>query len=124
MKIVKHIIFILFGLQYIIAGSDKMVHYLPGPTVTSVAGPKVDRAFTTLYWLLPLTGIAELIGGILILFPKTRALGTIVIFPVTAGIIVHDYTLSPHGALLASVLMAINIWMIVDNCKKYRPIIS
>lgn len=36
---------------------------------------------------MPLVGFAEVIGGVLIILPRTRALGALIIFPVMVGII-------------------------------------
>jgi uncharacterized membrane protein YphA (DoxX/SURF4 family) len=48
---------------------------------------KLFAAFGEISWLMPLVGIVEVIGGLLFIFPKTRALGAIVILPVMVGIV-------------------------------------
>ena len=123
MKIVKTIFFVLFALMFINAGLDKFLHYMPMPEMTPDMKP-VFEAFGTLSWLTPLTGIIELLAGILILFPKTRALGAIMILPVMIGILCHNATFMPSGLLIAGVLFLINLWMIGDNWKKYQAMVS
>lgn len=123
MKIVKTIFFVLFALMFINAGLDKFLHYMPMPEMTPEMKP-VFEAFGTLSWLTPLTGIIELVAGILILFPKTRALGAIMILPVMIGILCHNATFMPSGLLIAGVLFLINLWMIGDNWKKYQTMVS
>ncbi len=126
MKIVKTIFFVLFALMFINAGLDKFLHYMPMPEMTPDMKP-VFEAFGTLSWLIPLTGLIELVAGALIIFPKTRALGAIMILPVMVGIICHNATLNngdPTGLAIAGVLFLINLWMIGDNWKKYQLMVS
>jgi len=123
MKIVKNILCVLFGLMFINAGLDKFLHYMPVPQMPADM-MKVFEAFSTIKWLLPLVGFIELAGGLLFIFPKTRALGAIVILPVMVGIVLHNGVFMPSGLAIAGVMLLINLWMIGDNWKKYQPMIS
>ena len=75
-------------------------------------------------WLMPLVGIVEIIGGILFIIPKYRALGAIVILPIMIGILLTHTINAPSGLPIALVLFAINIWVIIENRKKYLPMIQ
>ena len=77
-------------------------------------------------WLLPLVGFVELIGGLLFIFPKTRALGAVMILPVMVGILLHNCTVAPAapGIGIAAVLFLINLWILIDNRKKYEVLVS
>ena len=66
----------------IIFGANKLKVFLPMPEKMAPEQLKVMEAFGTISWLMPLAGVAEILGGILMIFPKTRALGAIVIFPI------------------------------------------
>lgn len=123
MKIVKTILCTLFGLMFINAGLDKFFHYMPVPPADE-AMTQLFEAIATLKWLMPLVGFTEVTGGLLFIFPKTRALGALVIFPVMIGIIIHNATFMPSGLVIAGPLFAINLWMIADNRDKYKPLIS
>ena len=123
MKIVKNVICVLFGLMFLNAGLDKFFHYMPMPEMPADM-MKVFEAFGTIKWLMPLVGFIEIIGGLLFIVPKTRALGAIVILPVMAGIILHNSVFMPSGLSIAGVLLLINIWVIADNWKKYQPMVS
>ena len=123
MKIIKTILCVLFGLMFINAGLDKFFHYMPMPEATPEQ-LKLYEAIGTLVWLLPLVATIELLGGLLFIFPKTRALGAIVILPVTVGIILHNAVFMPSGLSIAGVLFLINIWMIADNWDKYKPMFT
>lgn len=121
MKIFKAVVFVLFGLMFINAGLDKFFHYMPMPTMEGEM-KKIFDAINTLKWIIPLAGFVELIAGILVLFPKTRTLGALMIFPVLIGILCHNATFMPEGLAIAGVLFLINIWMIADNWTKIKPI--
>lgn len=75
-------------------------------------------------WLMPLVGAIEIIGGVLFITNKFRALGAIVILPVMVGIVLTNLIYSPSGLPIALVLLAINIWVIIENRKKYLPMVS
>ena len=85
---------------------------------------EVMGAFIKISWLMPLIGVAEMVGGILFIPNKTRALGAIIIFPVTIGILLTNIFSAPSGLPIALVLFAINIWVIIENRTKYLPMIN
>jgi putative oxidoreductase len=124
MKIVKFIICLLFGLMFINAGLNKFLNYMPMPKMDDVH-MKIMGAFMTVSWLMPLIGTIEVIGGILFIIPKFRALGALVILPVATGVLVHNITYEAAvGVAIALVLFLINLWIIADNWKRYTPMIS
>ncbi|MEJ2884432.1 DoxX family membrane protein [Pedobacter sp. GR22-6] len=124
MKIVKTILFSLFALLFINAGLDKFFHYMPMPTNIPVEQGKDFAAFTEISWLMPLVGFAELVGGILIIIPRFRALGVLVIFPVLIGITLIACTVAQEMIFLPIVLLIILIWMIFDNKQKFLPLVK
>jgi putative oxidoreductase len=123
MKIVKTILCVLFGLMFINAGLDKFLHYMPVPPMEGEM-LKVGEAFMQIKWLMPLVGAIEVIGGLLFMLPKTRALGAIVILPIMVGVILHNAIYMPSGLGIAGVMFLINLWVIIDNRKKYELLVS
>ena len=123
MKIVKTVVFVLFALKFINAGLDKFLHYMPVPPMSPEI-TKVNEAMGTIKWLIPLVGFIELLSGILILFPKTRTLGAIMILPILIGILVHNATFMPEGLIIAGVLFLIEIWMLVDSKEKIKHLVA
>lgn len=123
MKILKTILCVLFGLMFINAGLDKLFHYMPMPEMPEEL-MKVNEAFGAIVWLMPLVAVTELLGGLLFIFPKTRALGAVVILPIMVGIILHNAVFMPEGLAIAGPLFLINIWMIADNWGKYKPMLG
>lgn len=123
MKVIKLIICLIFGLMFINAGLNKFLNYMPMEEMTTEQ-MKIMQAFIEITWLMPLVGAIEIIGGILFILPKTRALGAIVILPVMVGILCHNITFEPSGIIIALPFFLINILVIVDNWKKYKPMFS
>lgn len=113
-----------FGLLLINGGLDKFFHYMPVPEGLPEPLVKDTEALMEIAWLMPLVGLAELVGGILILFSKTRALGALIVFPVMVGVLLVHLTVAPEGLPIAIVIWAILGWIIYENRQKYLPIIQ
>ncbi|MDP2415021.1 DoxX family membrane protein [Daejeonella sp.] len=114
---------LLTGLMLINAGLNKFLNYIPVPEDLPENMKKINDAFMEIGWLLPLVGAEEILGGILFIIPKTRALGALVILPVMVGILLTHIIIMPAGLGMAIVLMAINLWVIYENREKYLPMI-
>jgi uncharacterized membrane protein YphA (DoxX/SURF4 family) len=110
--------------MFLNAGLNKFLNYMPAPEMDAEM-QKVGAAMMTLKWMIPLVGLIEIIGGILFIIPKTRALGAIVILPVLAGVFVHNITFfTTTGVAIASVLVLINLWVLYENREKYKMLVS
>src|SRR5665647_1040005 len=118
------VVSILFGLMFITAGINKFFNYIPVPADMPEKMMNAMKAIMEIGWLLPLIAVAEITGGILFMIPKYRALGAIVIFPVMIGILLTNIFIAPSGLPIALVLLAINLWVIIENRAKYLPMIS
>ena len=115
---------LLFGLMFINAGLNKFFNYMPVPDDLPENMVKAMTAFMTIGWLIPLIGVVEVVGGLLFIITKYRALGAIIILPVMIGILLTHITTAPSGLPLAIVLLAINLWVIIENREKYLPMIK
>jgi uncharacterized membrane protein YphA (DoxX/SURF4 family) len=123
----KKILFVaslLFGLMFINAGLNKFFNYMPIPKDMPESMMKLMKAFMEISWLIPLIAIAEILVGILFITNKYRALGAIIIFPVMIGILLTNIISAPTGLPIAIVLLAINLWVILENRAKYMPMIK
>jgi uncharacterized membrane protein YphA (DoxX/SURF4 family) len=114
---------ILFGLMMVNSGLNKFFNYMPVPEmpddVMAVFGSLIQTK-----WILPLVAMAEIVGGVLIAIPKTRALGAIVIFPVMVGIVVHHLIHDIRGIAIGLVLFLINFWVIIEHRENYLPMVK
>lgn len=118
------VVCLLFGLMFINAGLNKFFNYMPMPKDMPASMQKLMAAFMQIGWLIPLIAVVEIVGGVLVIFSKYRALGAIIIFPVMIGILLVNIFNAPSGLPIALVLLIINLWMIIDNYRKYLPMVS
>jgi uncharacterized membrane protein YphA (DoxX/SURF4 family) len=114
---------LLFGLMFINAGLNKFFFYMPMPEDAPAEGMKDFAAMMEISWLLPLIAVAEIVGGIFVIIPKTRALGALIIFPVMVGILLTHIFVDTTTLPIAAVLAAILGWIMYENREKYFPII-
>jgi uncharacterized membrane protein YphA (DoxX/SURF4 family) len=115
---------LLFGLMFINAGLNKFFNYMPVPKDMPESMMKLMGAFMQISWLMPLVGVVEIVGGVLFITNKYRALGAIVILPVMVGILLTNIFYAPSGLPIALVLLAINLWAIFENREKYLPLLQ
>jgi putative oxidoreductase len=118
------VVSILFGLMFINSGLNKFFNYMPMPKDVPENMIKVMTAFMQIGWLMPLIAIAEIVGGLLFITNKYRALGAVVIFPIIIGILLTHIITAPSGLPLALVLLAIEICVIIENREKYLQMIK
>ena len=114
---------ILFGLMMLNSGVSKFTGHMPAMDMPEAA-TSLMQAFMSSGWLFELIAIVEIIGGILFAIPKYRALGAIVILPITVGIFLFNAVLSPSVLVVGAVLLAINIWVLIENRDRYNHLIA
>ena len=116
------VVSLLFGLMFINSGLNKIFQYMPMPKDMPENMVKLVEAFATITWLMPLIAVVEVIGGVLVIIPKYRALGAIMIFPVMVGILLTHMFNAPSGLPIALVLTAVLAWIMIDNRAKYASL--
>ena len=85
---------------------------------------KLMGAFMSISWLMPLIAVTEIIGGVLFITNKFRALGAIIIFPVLVGVLLTNIIHAPSALPIVFIVLGIEIWVIIENREKYLPIIK
>lgn len=121
---VRFALCLLCGLMFINSGLNKFLNYIPVPENLPEKLVKMNTAIMEIGWLLPLVGIVEIIGGVLFIIPKYRALGAIVLLPVMIGILLTHVTVAPSGLPMVLVIFAIILWVMIENRKKYFCMIN
>jgi putative oxidoreductase len=115
---------LLFGLMFINSGLNKFFQYIPVPADLPENMVNLMKSFMSINWLMPLIAVVEIIGGILFITNKYRALGAIIILPINVGIFLTHAIQAPNMLPMAIILMGINVWIIVENREKYLPMIK
>lgn len=116
------VISLLFGLMFINSGLNKIFQYMPMPKDMPESMMKVVEAFGAIVWLMPLIAVVEIIGGVLVIIPKYRALGAIMIFPIMIGILLTHIFNAPSGLPIALILLAVLTWIMIENRAKYASL--
>jgi putative oxidoreductase len=114
---------LLFGLMMINSGVNKFLNYMTMPEMSEAAGA-LANAFVQSGWVFPLVALAEIVGGAMISTNRFRALGAIILLPVTIGIFLFHAVLDPGAIVMSIVLLAINSWVIIENTNKYLPMVA
>ena len=123
-RIALFIVCLLFGLLMIVSGLNKFLNFMPVPEDLPQEMVEIMQHMMAIGWLMPLVGLVEIIGGILFIIPKTRALGAVIIFPVVVGILLTHVVNEPSGMPMAIVIFLINIWVLIENRAKYLPMLT
>lgn len=121
---ILNILSIVFGLLLINGGLAKFFNYMPAPTNLPEAVMKDNAALMEISWLMPLIASAELLGGLLIVYPKTRALGALVIFPVMVGVLLTHLFVDTSNLVVALIIWVVLIGILLDNKEKYLSLIK
>lgn len=116
------VISLLFGLVFINSGLNKIFQYMPMPKDMPENMMKIVEAFGAIVWLMPLIAVVEIIGGVLVIIPKYRALGAIMILPIMVGILLTHIFNAPSGLPIALILLAVLTWIMIENRAKYAPL--
>lgn len=117
MKTVYNILSVLFGAAMIIFGANKFFNFIPMPELTPHQA-EIFGAFGKIGWLMPMVALAEILGGLLVLFPKTQAIGTLVLLPIILGIMAHHIHHDPAGLATGIGFGLVEVWILLVNRKK------
>lgn len=96
---------------------------MPVPEDLPEAFVQMMQAMMQMGWLMPLVGVAEIVGGVLFAIPRTRALGAIVLFPLMVGILLAHFYADPSTLVMPLVFFGIMVWAMVESRAKYLPMI-
>jgi uncharacterized membrane protein YphA (DoxX/SURF4 family) len=118
------ILSVLFGVMMINSGLNKFFNYMPIPEEMPALMIETMESFLQIGWLFPLVAIIEILGGAFFIFERTRALGAIMLLPITVGILLFHIIQAPENIAIALILLAINVWVIAENRARYMPMIA
>ncbi len=123
-KKIQGIASLLFGLMFINAGLNKFFNYMPTPQDIPEDTMNMFIAMMEIGWLLPLVAVAEIIGGVLFLTNRYRALGALILCPIMTGILIINLAIAPEGLPIVLVLLAVLVWVMIENRNRYLPLIQ
>lgn len=115
MKIIKNISTYLLALIFLVFGSNYFLQFLKMPPMLGNAGIFIGLIYTTKFLLV--IKLVEIISAILLFIPKTKALGLLLITPISIGIFLFEILIEQQlsiGILLV-LLNAISIFQLRKN---------
>lgn len=119
-----NVVVILFALMMVNGGLNKFLNYIPVPADLPAELARDNAALMEIVWLMPLIAVVEIMGGILLLFTKTRALAALVLLPIVVGIVLMHATVEPSGLPLALVLALVLGWIMYESRSRYLLLVS
>ncbi len=113
----------LVGLGMLVFGSNKLLNFMPVPEMPK---EQMDALMNlvNLKWLMPLIGIAEMVGGVLLAIPRTRLVGALVLLPVLVGILLHHITFEPAGIIVGLVFFIVVVWALFTGKSKLLNLLN
>jgi hypothetical protein len=121
MQIAKHIPAYLLGALFLFAGANHFLHLTPMPPMTG--DPATFMALMGGSGYMDIVKVLEVLIGILLIVPKTRALALILIAPIVVNILLFEVCIAKApGIGVALVLVtAVGIYL---NREKYTSIMA
>lgn len=121
MKIAKHIPAYLLAFVFVVFGLMYFLKLMPVPPITGD-----QLSFMTLFGgsgYMTFIKVLEVVFGLLLIFPKTRALGLLLILPIVVNILCFEVFIAKQPGIGVALLI-VNLVGIYFNREKYQSIIG
>lgn len=122
-KIVTLISSILLGGAFILFGLNFFFQFIPmdGAPEGSDAAAFMGLLYTTGY--LGFVKVLEVIGGVLVILPKTRNLGLLILGPIIINIIAYYYFIKSSFDWDIAILAALSLYLLIKQGKSFTQFI-
>ena len=119
-KIITLITSILLGGAFIVFGLNFFFQFMSvdGPTEGSNAAAFIGVLYSTGY--LGFVKILEVIGGVLVILPKTRNLGLLILGPIIINIIAYYYFIKSSFDWDIAILAALALLLLIKQGKSFK----
>jgi putative oxidoreductase len=107
----------LAGLSMAIFGLNKFLNFMPPPPDMPAAVQEAFGHLMGLKWVMPLVGIVEVVGGLLLAFPKTRTLGAVMLLPIVVGFVAHHAIFGGLGPMQLIYAAIVGVVLFEDRDK-------
>lgn len=121
MKLIKNTPVYLLALIYLVFGSNYFFHFINMPPMTGNAGNFVGILFSSNFLLV--VKLLEISLAVLMLVPKTRALGLVLIAPITVNILLFELLIVKQPGL-AVLMILLNGVAIAQRKEQYIGMIG
>jgi hypothetical protein len=115
---------ILMGLTFLVFGLNGFLHFIPQPkTMPEGAGAFFGALMKTGY-MLPLIFGTQVIVGALLVSNRFVPLALALIAPVIVNIVAFHAFIEPSGAIMAGVVLVLEIYLAWSYRKAYLPMLA
>ena len=121
MKIIKHVPAILLALVFFGFGMAHFLHLMPTPPMTGDAATFGELLGKSGY--MEFVKVLEVIGGLLLFFPRTRGIGICIIAPVVLNILCFEVFIDKKPGIGVA-LMIVTIIAIYFEKDRFKSIWS
>ncbi len=121
MEIVKQLPAYLLAFVFVVFGLNHFLNFIPMQSMPGDAGTYADLLVKTGY--MTVVKLCEIVFGAMLIFPKTRALGFILIAPVVVNILLFEVSIAKQPGI-GVVLLALNVIGLYLNKSKYESILQ
>jgi uncharacterized membrane protein YphA (DoxX/SURF4 family) len=116
---------VLLGLVFLVCGLDGFLHFFPQPTEPpSPAAMKFAVGLFETGYMFPLIKGTEVVVGALLLANRLVPLALVLIAPVVVNIFAFHAFLAPSGVVIASALVALELYLAWVYRSAYRPLFA
>jgi putative oxidoreductase len=122
MKVAAQIPSILLAIVFIVFGLNFFLNFIPMPPLEGLNKKFFEvMAMESNYMMI--IKVLEIVFGLMLLLPKTRALGLLLIAPIAVNILIYEVVIAhqPGIGVLLVVLVAAGIYF---NREKYLSIVA
>lgn len=127
MKIAANIAGALLGLLFVAVSLMVLLNKAPAPPPMSPEAEQFMKIFATTGYL-KFVKICELVGGLLVLIPRTRAVGLLFLGPIIANILVYHQFVAKDGLVLLNpmlvVISVLALFLLWADRAKWKALIS
>lgn len=109
------------ALVFIVFGSNYFLQFIPMQSPAGDAGTFLGLLFSTKYLLV--VKVLEILIGLLLIFPKTRALALLLIAPIVVNILLFELLIAKMPGI-GILLLVVNVIAIYQLKEKYISIIK
>lgn len=102
MNVLTLIVRFLFGLMFVVFGSNAFFHFFKMPPMSGPAGDFIGAMFSTGY--LQAVAALQVLGGILMFIPRLVPLGLLVLGPIVVNIAFFHIFLQREGLPMAAIV--------------------
>jgi len=111
MKIASIIVRVLFGLVFVVFGSNIFLHFIPMPPLPETLAGDFSKALMESHYIYAV-GLLQVTGGLLLLIGRYVPLGLTLLGPVIVNILLFHVFLDPSGLLMAIIISLLFVFLL------------